>query len=104
MAFEFDDEDLTDEFDTVTMTDEETGEDIEFAVIDKLEYDGSSYLLVVETELMDDDETDAVILKMVGSTESDLTYALVEDDNEFDKIADIFQKNSGENYDVDIED
>lgn len=103
MDFEFDD-DLEDEFDTVTMTDEETGENIEFAVIDKLEHKGNSYLLVVETELMEDDETDAVILKKVGSTENDLTYALVEDDNEFNIVADIFQKNSGENYDVDIED
>ena len=53
------------EFETVTMTDE-TGAEVEFSIIDNVACGGERYLLVVETELMDDDETDAIILKEVS--------------------------------------
>ena len=49
------------EFETVTMTDE-TGTEVEFSIIDNVACGGERQLLVVETELMDDDETDAIIL------------------------------------------
>ncbi len=97
-----DDEELYDEFETVTMTDEETGEDIEFAIIDHLEDCGQMYLLVIESELMDDEEAEACLMKQIGDEEDSLTYELVEDDEEFDKIAALFQEKGGE-YDVEID-
>ncbi|MBS4960149.1 MAG: DUF1292 domain-containing protein [Clostridiales bacterium] len=90
------------EFEVITMTDEETGEDIEFSVIDSLEEKGETYLLVVETALMDDGETDAIILKRTSSEGEDDIFSLVEEDEEFEKIAELFQKN-GDDYDVEIE-
>ena len=88
------------EFETVTMTDE-NGEEIEFSIIDNVACGGERYLLVVETELMDDDETDAIILKEVASKTDDVTYELVEDDAEFDRVADLFSQKA-EDYDVEL--
>ena len=89
------------EFETVTMTDE-NGEEIEFSIIDNVACGGERYLLVVETELMDDDETDAIILKEVSINTDDVTYELVEDDAEFDRVADLFAQ-KGEDYTVEID-
>ncbi|MBR4283756.1 MAG: DUF1292 domain-containing protein [Anaerotignum sp.] len=88
------------EFETVTMTDE-NGEEIEFSIIDNVACGGERYLLVVETELMDDDETDAIILKEVSINTDDVTYELVEDDAEFDRVADLFSQKA-EDYDVEL--
>ena len=86
------------EFEVVTMTDE-NGQEVEFSIIDNVASGGERYLLVVETELMDDDETDAVILKEVSINADDVTYELVEDDAEFDRVADLFAQ-KGEDYEV----
>ena len=88
------------EFETVTMTDE-NGEEIEFSIIDNVACGGERYMLVVETELMDDDETDAIILKEVSINTDDVTYELVEDDAEFDRVADLFSQKA-EDYDVEL--
>ena len=90
------------EFEVVVMTDE-NGNDVEFSIIDNLTADGERYLLVVETELMDDDETDALILKEVSINETDVTYEIVEEDAEFDHIADLFSE-KGQDYEVQIDD
>ncbi|MBQ7757492.1 DUF1292 domain-containing protein [Anaerotignum sp.] len=89
------------EFEVVTMTDE-NGEEIEFSIIDNVACGGERYLLVVETELMDDDETDAIILKEVSINTDDVTYELVEDDAEFDRMADLFAQ-KGEDYTVELD-
>ena len=89
------------EFEVVTMTDE-NGQEVEFSIIDNVASGGERYLLVVETELMDDDETDAVILKEVSINTDDVTYELVEDEAEFDRVADLFAQ-KGEDYEVEID-
>ena len=88
------------EFETVTMTDE-TGAEVEFSIIDNVACGGERYLLVVETELMDDDETDAIILKEVSINTDDVTYELVEDAAEFDRVADLFSQKA-EDYEVEM--
>ena len=98
------------EFEVVTMTDEngeqildENGDAVEFSIIDNVACGGERYLLVVETELMDDDETDAIILKEVSINTDDVTYELVEDDAEFDRVADLFAQKA-EDYTVETDD
>lgn len=86
------------EFETVTMTTED-GEEVEFSIIDNVACGGERYLLVVETEFMDDDEAEALILKETSINTDDVTYELVEDDAEFDRVADLFQQ-KGEDYEV----
>ena len=90
------------EFEVVTMT-EEIGDAVEFSIIDNVACGGERYLLVVETELMDDDETDAIILKEVSINTDDVTYELVEDDAEFDRVADLFAQKA-EDYTVETDD
>lgn len=95
-------DDLEDEFETVIMKDDDTGEDIEFVIIDFVEEGTIRYLLVIESELIDDDEAEAILLKQTDDDNEELIYSLVEDDEEFDRIAVLFQQKSGE-YDVEIE-
>ena len=85
-----------------TITDE-NGDAVEFSNIDNVACGGERYLLVVETELMDDDETDAIILKEVSINTDDVTYELVEDDAEFDRVADLFAQKA-EDYTVETDD
>ena len=97
------DEELLDEeeFDTVTMTDED-GLDVEFVIIDRASLDGVNYLLVVESEYMDDDEPEAILLKQVGDDDEDLSYEMLEEGEEFDKAAELFEDN--EEYDLELDD
>ena len=59
---------------------EEDGTEVEFSIIDNVACGGERYLLVVETELMDDEESAALILKETSINTDDVTYELVEDD------------------------
>ena len=89
------------EFETMILTDED-GQEVEFAIIDNTELDGTTYLLVVEAELIDDENAEALILKQVGVDEENVDYELIEDDEEFDRVAALFQQ--GEDYDVVLDD
>ena len=89
------------EFEIVTMTDED-GTDVEFSIIDNVASGTDRYLLVVETEKMED-ETQALILKEVAIDANDITYEMVEDDAEFDRVAELFAQ-KGEDYEVSIDD
>ena len=86
----------------ILMLTDENGVDVEFSIIDNVACGGERYLLVVETELMDDDETDAIILKEVSINTDDVTYELVEDDAEFDRVADLFAQKA-EDYEVEMD-
>lgn len=90
------------EFEIVTMTDED-GTEVEFSIIDNVASGTDRYLLVVETEKMDEDETQALILKEVAIDANDITYEMVEDDAEFDRVAELFAQ-KGEDYEVSIDD
>ncbi|MEA5084427.1 MAG: DUF1292 domain-containing protein [Lachnospiraceae bacterium] len=98
MGFENDFE----EFETIMLTDE-NGEEVEFAVIDAVEADGQSYILVLEADLLDDENAEAMILKKTAEDGEEVNYELIEDDAEFDKVAELFQ-NANDEYDVEIED
>ena len=52
---------------------------------------------------MDADATDAIILKEVSINTDDVTYELVEDDAEFDRVADLFAQKA-EDYTVETDD
>ncbi len=95
------DDELMEEFETVTLTDED-GCEIEFAIIDSLENEGNTYILAVETQMLDDDESEAALFKKVKTDDGEDAYEIIEDDAEFDRIADLFQS-SGSEYDVEID-
>ena len=88
------------EFEVVTMTDED-GAEVEFSIIDNVASGGERYLLVVETSQMEEEESDAFILKEVSINADDVTYEIVEDDAEFERIRAVFAKR-GEEYTLGI--
>jgi len=90
-------EDLDDEMDVEIITAlDENGNDIEFIILDTIEYNNVAYLLVVESEFADNDEIETVILK---ETKEDVdvngieysNYSFIEDENEFNEVVKLFQ-------------
>lgn len=75
--------------DLITLTDEE-GNETQFEIIASYEMDGLAYLALVPTE--NNDEGEYVILRVEADPENEGEEILVtiDDDEEFDKIADIF--------------
>ncbi|MDR3288075.1 MAG: DUF1292 domain-containing protein [Peptococcaceae bacterium] len=77
------------EFDTITLTDED-GEEHEFLHLDTLEVKGETYFILVamteETEDLDEDE--AIILKLGHDEEGNEMLLDIEDDEEWETVAD----------------
>ena len=73
--------------DKINFYDELTGETIQFEVIDQATIDGQKYLLVA------DEEDIATILK-------EITYELVEDDEELQKVALTLMES--DEYDIEV--
>lgn len=78
----------------INFYDETTGETILFEVVDQAVIDGQKYLLVA------DEEDEATILKEVVDNGEEITYELVEDDNEFQKAALTLMES--DEYDIEI--
>ena len=70
---------------------DEDGEEHEFVLIDVIEVDGEEYAILEPLE-DEEDESDAIILK-IGKDENgeDILYD-VEDDDEWEKVADKWQE------------
>ena len=80
---------------TITLTAPDTGEAIEFYVLEQTCINGVNYILATEEE---SEDSDAYILKEIRTEEEDVIYEFVEDDIEFDAIARVF----GEMLDDDV--
>ena len=77
-----------------------TGEVVDFAVLEETKINGMSYLLVTESE---DEETDAeayILKKIAEEEEEQVLYEMVEDDRELEYVSKIFAELL---EDVDIE-
>jgi len=96
---EFDGLDEELEVEVITLLDEE-GNETDFTIIDMVQSEGTNYYLVIDAEFADDEEADADILKEFKDENGDPYYGTVESDEEFEKIAALFQ---GSNDDYDIE-
>ena len=94
-------DELMDEFETVTL--EDNGEEIEFVILYSVEDNGNIYVLAVETDQIEDEEAEANLFKKIKTDDGEV-YELIDDDDEFNKIAGIFQLTSNEDYDVETED
>lgn len=71
----------------ITLTDEE-GNDVEFEVITKLEIEETEYFIVSP---IDDDNEDAIALKVVKGEDGEEYFATVEDEEEFNMVNDAFE-------------
>ena len=71
----------------------ENGEKVEFFVIEEAKLNGTTYLLVTESEDEDDEEAMAYIMKQVAqSSDKDLTYEFVEDEKEIEAVAGLLEE------------
>jgi uncharacterized protein YrzB (UPF0473 family) len=84
-----------------TLTDEE-GTEIEFEVIGKCEYKGVEYFAMIPAEVdTDAAECEYVILKKIIDDGEEMLVTL-DDDNEFDDVADIFDDMFTSDLDYDL--
>lgn len=86
-----------------TLTDEE-GNEIEFELIGVTEYKGNTYyaMIPVEDENKEDDAfCEYVILRVDTDEKGETTLNTLEDDEEFDDVADLFDDMFSEEIDYD---
>lgn len=68
----------------------ESGEEIEFRVLEQTKLNGNTYLLVLD--IMDGEEDEALILKEIANDgKEEITYEILEDDEEIRAIAGVFE-------------
>ena len=68
-------------------------EEVEFYIIEETRVNGYNYILVTDSQDEDDEEAEAYILKDVSdSADPEAAYEFVEDDDEFDSVARIFDE------------
>ena len=85
------------ENDIVTLTDED-GVEKNFQIIGDLELDGELYFALVDAE---SDADEYIILKRVGDENGEDILVTIDDDDEFDRVADAFDDQLMSEYDYD---
>lgn len=90
-------DELDEEFETIVLTDED-GNEVSLTVVDALEHNGNTYLLVFnEAEYNEDnpeDSAEASILKEVAEEGDEVIYEFIDDDEELQDIIELFQRNN----------
>lgn len=81
----------------IPLIDEETGEEFQFEIIDEATIDGQLYYALVPV----DEEVDECIILKVFEDGDDTRFETVDDDDEFDKVADYFNDRFFEEVDYD---
>lgn len=88
---ECDHEHDVEEFDTIILTDDE-GHDHEFLHLDTLEVEGSTYFVLMPISAEEEEEADeAIILKLGKDAEGNEMLLDIEDDEEWEKVADAWE-------------
>jgi hypothetical protein len=67
----------------------DTGEAVDFAVLEETKINGCHYLLVTESE-EEEADAEAYILKKIEEENTDILYEMVEDEKELDYVSKIF--------------
>lgn len=80
------------EADIITLTDDETGENTDYMVVDGVENNDNLYLALVEAAHADDDECEFIILKCItGDDQTDDTLVTIDDEDEFNTVLKLFE-------------
>jgi uncharacterized protein YrzB (UPF0473 family) len=85
------------EYDVFTLTDED-GNESQFELLGNLELDGNKYVALIPFEGEDDEY---VILKISTDESGNEILLTIDDDEEFDKVADAFEDSFMGEYDLD---
>ena len=70
-----------------TLTDEETGEQLDFTLLAEAEIDGKVYYAL---EPASEEESEEYVILRVTEDGDDLVFETVDDDDEFEKVEDYF--------------
>ncbi len=87
--------------DILALTDEE-GNEVNFEIIDALEHEGKTYVLLTPAEAGEEDEVEVVMLRVEDDGEEDILVT-VDDEDEFNTVAALFDAKA-EEYDLAAED
>lgn len=84
-------EEMTEEFsDIYTLIDEE-GNEIDFELLEKAEFEGKIYYAMAPVEQQEGEDGEYVILRLDSEeNDEDVNLVTIEDDDEFDRVADFF--------------
>lgn len=94
---------MVDNEEKIVLVDEE-GEEHEFILIDMLEVDGAEYAILEPLD-MDVEDAEAIILKVTKDENGEDILSDIEDDEEWEKVADKWQEMiENDDYDDDDED
>ena len=104
MAEENFDNDMDMEIEVYTLTDED-GKESDFELIGRLDDGGQSYVALAPIDDADDegenDEEGSFIVLKVVEEDGEEVFETIEDDDEFDRIADIFEDELMQDMDYD---
>lgn len=96
---------MDNEFDIITITDDD-GNDYSFEELDRIETeDGKRYVAVIpftddnEDEASDDESVELIFLR-VASENNEVFLEPIDDENEFNEVAEIFTERLSEFYDI----
>jgi uncharacterized protein YrzB (UPF0473 family) len=78
---------VTQEDEVLTLTDEE-GNEHDFSVIDIIEIDGSEYAILLPLEGGEEDQEEAIILRIDSDDDGNEVLVDIENDDEWEKVAD----------------
>ncbi len=85
----------------LTLTDED-GNEVNFVVVDGVEYNGKDYLALVEEEHYDDDECEFTILRVDETEGEDCMLSTIENEDEFNEVLRLLEeKLDDEEYVID---
>jgi len=92
------------EVEIYTLTDED-GSESDFELLGRHDLDGQSYVALapIDAEDDDDDEEGSFIVLKVVEEDGEEVFETIEDDEEFDRIADIFEDELLQEMDYDAE-
>ena len=79
--------DSNNEIETLTLTDED-GKESEFEVIATFEFEGKTYYALCP---LDDDSDEYVLLRLEQDENGEDILSTIDDDEEFDRVADYFE-------------
>ena len=84
----------------LTLTDEE-GNEVDFVVVNAVEYNGKTYVMLVEADHIEDDEAEALMLRVDDSGEEDVLVT-VDDEEEFNAVSAEFDRSyeEGDEYEL----
>lgn len=83
-----------------TLTDEE-GNESQFELIGNLDINGNTYVALVPVESANSEEEEYVILKVEEDENGDEFLVTIDDDDEFDEVADAFEDQFMAEFDYD---